>query len=117
MRTILLIRHGSTLLNHEDSSIDRVRGWQNIGLSEQGKIEAAGLAVKVSRYCPDALLSSDLKRAKQTAAILAKYSGMSLQKPTKDFRPWNVGEFVGRKSSEVVPILVQYVMEDRKSVV
>lgn len=110
-RDVQLIRHGATKLNNDDVSVDRIRGWKDIPLSEEGRKEANNLGKKVSGNPPDALLSSDLCRAQETAEIVSEHCGVKLQKPSKDFRPWNVGDLVGKKSKEAIPILAQYAVD------
>ncbi len=106
-RNILLIRHGATALNSDDHTVDRIRGWSDWPLSDQGKEEAKKLAFLDG--IPDILLTSDLIRAQQTAVIIANTLDIEMAlPPTEDFRPWNVGDFVGRSAAEVVPLLAQY---------
>jgi phosphoserine phosphatase len=75
---ILLIRHGETDWN----VIGRYQGQADPPLNEKGVAQAEKLAEKLVRYPPDRLVSSPLKRAAQTASILAK----SLTLPV-DFDP------------------------------
>ena len=110
-RHLQLIRHGATRLNNDDVSVDRIRGWKDVPLSPDGKSEAESLAKVIAKNPPDALFSSDLCRAEETASIIAKACGLKMEKATKDFRPWNVGEFAGQKSKEAVPILAEYATE------
>lgn len=111
LREILIIRHGATRLNNDDVSVDRIRGWKDVPLSDDGKAEAKRVAEQVAKDPPDVLLSSDLCRAEATAAEIAKACGIKLEKATKDFRPWNVGEFAGQKAKKAVPILARYAAE------
>lgn len=108
MRDIQIIRHGATKLNNDDASVDRVRGWKDIPLSPDGKSEAERLGTKLKSTPPDVLVSSDLKRAHDTAKIISDKTGVPISAVTKDFRPWNAGDFAGKPSSEAVPILAEY---------
>lgn len=105
-RTVLFIRHGATLLNHNDSLKDRIRGWTDLPLSDEGKAEIQRMADDVFEF--DSLLSSDLCRAVQTAEIISRKVGRPLQPPDKAFRPWNVGEFAGKVAAEAAPDLARY---------
>lgn len=101
----MLIRHGATKLNNDDVSVDRIRGWKDIPLSEDGRKEANDLGRKIIKDPPDVIISSDLKRAADTAKIISKITDVPVAKFSKMFRPWNVGEYAGKVSSEVIPKL------------
>lgn len=109
-RCILLMRHGATHLNSEDTSVDRIRGQKDVPLSPEGKEEAVKLAEKVAKDPPDCIFSSDLSRAADTAKMVAAASDLKFGKDnkTKGLRPWDVGTFAGKKSKEAVPILCDY---------
>ena len=108
MHRISIIRHGSTDLNDTSTSADRIRGWKDIPLNEQGREEAAKLGEKIAKKPPDVLLSSDLKRARETADIISSKIGVPVSEESKGFRPWNVGVYAGKLSSEAVPILSDF---------
>lgn len=107
-RRIILYRHGATDLNNDDVSIDRIRGWQDLALSQQGRDEAMRLAETVPDDPPDMLVSSDLKRSRDTAAIIAQQTGIPLADSSRRFRPWDVGNFSGQLSRQAVPVLMHY---------
>lgn len=67
-KKIILIRHGETDYNKER----RIQGWLNIPLNEIGHSQAKAAAELVKDYPVDALYSSDLLRAHETAIHLAK---------------------------------------------
>lgn len=72
---IMLVRHGETYWN----ASGKIQGRSDIELSPTGIEQAKILA----EFCPfekvDAVYSSDLKRAKMTAEILAEKFGLSVQ--------------------------------------
>jgi len=105
MRTVLIFRHGRTPLN----GTDQLRGWLDVDLTEEGRWEAAEVARKVSRDPPDILFSSDLRRAIDTARIIAAYNNIKLEVPCADFRPWNIGNLAGQDAAKAAPILAEYV--------
>lgn len=67
MTTLYLVRHGQTTWNAEG----RIQGHQNSVLTESGRSQVAALADKLADIHFDALYSSDLARAYQSAEILA----------------------------------------------
>jgi broad specificity phosphatase PhoE len=108
MHRIMIIRHGSTDLNDSKTSVDRIRGWKDIPLNEEGRAEAHKMADKLAKKPPDVLLTSDLKRASETAHIVSARIGVPVSERSEGFRPWNVGTYAGKLSSEAVPILSDY---------
>lgn len=108
MRQIQIIRHGATKLNNDDVSVDRIRGWKDIPLSKDGEDEAHSLADKIAKNPPDNIVSSDLKRAHDTAKIISDKSGIPIVDVTESFRPWNVGDYSGQVTSKAIPILGDY---------
>ncbi|MCQ9615816.1 histidine phosphatase family protein [Paenalcaligenes niemegkensis] len=73
-----LIRHGETSWNAER----RLQGWQDIPLNEVGIAQANELAAYLASnpldITFDLLVSSDLKRASQTAEIACAHMGLDL---------------------------------------
>ena len=108
IRSILLTRHGNTKMNNDDTSVDRLRGWIDVPLSPDGKKEAERVAKVIAKHEPEAIFTSDLCRAEETASIISKHTGIKVEKPTKDFRPWDIGDFAGKKANEAVPVLAKY---------
>lgn len=74
--TILLIRHGETAWN----AVRRLQGHIDIPLNEEGERQAAALARALAAEKLDAIVSSDLQRAMQTAqAVASLHAGLQLQ--------------------------------------
>ena len=65
---ILLIRHGETAWNAER----RLQGHIDIALNAEGERQAAALAAALAGEQFDAIVSSDLRRAHQTAMSVAR---------------------------------------------
>src|SRR5512146_906329 len=72
MTTLLIARHGETDWNREG----RWQGWADPPLNDTGRAQARKLAEELSTTAFDAVYSSDLRRAFQTAEILAAPHGI-----------------------------------------
>lgn len=74
MKQVLLIRHGQTQLNRAGA----LRGRLNVELTERGHWEARRLATRIAEeYRVDAIISSPLTRALQTAASVGQATGVT----------------------------------------
>lgn len=71
---IVLIRHGETAWNRET----RIQGHTDIPLSALGLAQAGRLAEALADEPLDAIYSSDLSRARQTAEALARTRGLEV---------------------------------------
>jgi len=78
-RRLLLLRHGRTAWN----AARRVQGQLEAELDDTGHRQAAAAAGAVARLSPATLWSSDSVRARQTAAYVAKETGLD---PSYDAR-------------------------------
>lgn len=104
MGKLLIIRHGHTSLNMPGRD-ERLRGWLDVPLDAEGLEEAEVAAEQVSAGCAvDAIYSSDLRRARQTAEVLRKRTRAPIV-TTSDLRPWNLGVFCGQRVREILPFL------------
>ena len=88
MTTILLARHGETDWNRER----RIQGHTDRPLTDEGRRQAADLAEELSGDPPDAVYSSDLARAHETARIVADRLGLDVvvlpELRERDFGTW-----------------------------
>ena len=66
---ILIIRHGQTAWN----KMKRYQGHSDIPLNEKGELQAVALAETLKHEQLDAIISSDLLRARKTAEEIAKW--------------------------------------------
>jgi 2,3-bisphosphoglycerate-dependent phosphoglycerate mutase len=71
MGKLILVRHGHTALNVPGKD-ERLRGWLDLPLDNQGLQEAADLAKRLADYPVEVIYSSDLRRARQTAELLRR---------------------------------------------
>jgi len=104
MGKLILVRHGHTSLNVPGRD-ERLRGWLDIPLDSQGLQEAAETAERLAAYPVEAIYSSDLRRARQTAEMLRRRTGAPRVTTSKDLRPWNLGVFCGQRVFDILPFL------------
>jgi broad specificity phosphatase PhoE len=96
VRRIILIRPGETAWNRDG----RWQGWVAAPLSEHGRRQAEALAKFVRNIGMSALYSSDLRRAAETAQLLAERLGFE---PVYDarLRERNIGAWQGLTLEEM----------------
>jgi|SRR5690348_13451823 broad specificity phosphatase PhoE len=90
MTTILLARHGETDWNRDG----RWQGHLDAPLNAVGLAQAAVLGAHVATLAVDALYSSDLARARQTAAAITATTGLTPVEDA-DLREVDVGVWAG----------------------
>ncbi|WOI57464.1 histidine phosphatase family protein [Palleronia sp. LCG004] len=93
MKRLLLIRHGETEWNADR----RLQGQRDIGLSTTGEAQALALAPLVASLAPGLVRSSDLVRARRTAALL----GHPGAKTEPRLREQALGDWEGRQIAEI----------------
>lgn len=89
-KKIILIRHGETDYNKER----RMQGWLDIPLNKAGRDQAKVAAVKLRGTKFDAIYSSDLIRAHETAKIIVKTLKHKIN-TTEALRERDMGIFSG----------------------
>lgn len=105
---LYVVRHGQTELNAGNA----YRGWEDVLLDAQGKKDAKEVGEFLRKRGIRWIVTSDLKRAVETADTIAKVLGIDPDKVYKDYslRPWNVGELAGQeKTKENEALLDEYV--------
>jgi probable phosphoglycerate mutase len=94
--TILLIRHGETDWNREG----RWQGWADPPLNETGRAQAVALAKRLASERVDAVYSSDLRRAFETAEPVAAAHGLPIV-ADRGLREIDVGSWSGLTHPEI----------------
>lgn len=96
MTKIYLVRHGETEWNHSK----RAQGLADIELNQAGREQAIKAAWEMSHIKVDAVYSSDLKRAMDTARPMAESHGLEvITEP--NFREIDQGEWEGLHVDEI----------------
>jgi broad specificity phosphatase PhoE len=93
--TILLARHG-------ESDWNRTKRWQGFAdrpLTDLGRRQAIELAARLEETELDAVYSSDLQRARETAEIVARSKHLDVQ-TVRDLREVDVGSWSGLTRAE-----------------
>jgi 2,3-bisphosphoglycerate-dependent phosphoglycerate mutase len=96
MTTILLTRHGETDWNRE-------KRWQGLAdrpLNARGREQARALAEQLEPLPFSAIYASDLRRAHETALIVAERRGLAVT-PLRALREIDVGSWTGLFYDEV----------------
>ncbi len=96
MLRLLVVRHGQTDFNAQR----RYQGAIDIALNATGVRQAEALAQRLSANEIDAIISSPLERALQTARIIAQTLSCDVQ-VMEHFRERSVGVYEGLTSEEV----------------
>ena len=105
------VRHGTTALNESSE----IRGWSDPELSTQGRHEAVKVAKSLSSKPIKQIYSSDLVRASDTAKAIA-FTTSAPVITTPNLRPWDLGDFTGKNSNDVVVQLKPYIEDPDKQV-
>jgi len=95
-RRLYLVRHGATTANREGRYI----GWDEHALSPEGLAQAEKAAQHLARLAPASLVTSDLRRCRETAAAIARATGL---RPAADrrLRELDFGRFSGLTYAEI----------------
>jgi broad specificity phosphatase PhoE len=98
-RRFLLVRHGVTDWNREM----RMQGHTDVPLNSDGRAQAARIGARLSAgaLSPDAVWSSDLSRAYETARSIATPLGLSVR-TTPLLRETMLGDWEGLTRDEIV---------------
>ncbi len=90
MTRFILIRHGETDWNVEG----RYQGQSNVSLNERGYRQALEVAFTLKDREPSIIYSSDLKRARETADVIAGVLGLLVRMDPR-LREIHLGEWEG----------------------
>lgn len=91
MTTLILIRHGQSVTNLTRT----FTGQNDVPLTDLGREQAERTALYLDRFPITAIWSSDLSRARETAAPTAKRHGLTVRTDPR-LREMNAGEWQGK---------------------
>lgn len=81
------LRHGESVNNQ----LDRVNGWTDSPLTTRGECQARAAAHIFSKYAIERIVTSDLRRARRTAEIVAEVLKLAEIEVLPDLRERNWG--------------------------
>lgn len=96
MTSICLIRHGETAWNEEG----KLQGREDIPLNDRGRDQAQKLADALAAGSWDLLVSSPLRRAWETATIIAAHLGLPEPLPVPELMERDYGAASGLTKAE-----------------
>ena len=97
LQHLILMRHGETDWNAEA----RLQGHRDIALNDAGLRQAAAAAPSVAALTPQVIVSSDLSRARNTAAPVAELTGLDVAIDQR-LRETSMGLWEGLTRADVV---------------
>jgi len=95
-RRLVMLRHGQTEFN----AGSRMQGQLDTGLSELGRDQAVAAAEVLAKFDPLLIVSSDLRRAYDTAVTLAERTGAPMVVDRR-LRETHLGDWQGMTHTEV----------------
>lgn len=96
MTRVILVRHGET----EWNATKRAQGHADVPLNAAGRAQALDAARELAVFPVDAVYSSDLRRALDTARAIARLHGLEVE-AEPGFREIDQGEWTGLTSEEI----------------
>jgi len=93
---MIFVRHGQTVWNAES----RYQGHSDTDLSEVGRLQALRVADRLKCEPISAVYSSDLRRASDTAAMIAERHGLDVQTDVR-LRECEFGEWEGLTVTQI----------------
>jgi len=98
MTTVVVVRHGETDWNREG----RIQGWAASPLNERGRRQARAAGRHLAAtYDLDRVVASDLRRTRETTAMVREGGELPEPEFTKGWRERSFGEFQGLTYEQV----------------
>ncbi len=100
---LLLLRHSYTT-----KKPDIIQGTDNtIGLSDFGRVQAANVAARLKPFNLEYIVSSEIRRAQQTAEIVADALNIPIITYDSRLNEYNYGTLTGHSAKELSPTTLQ----------
>jgi broad specificity phosphatase PhoE len=96
VRRLVMLRHGQTEFN----AGSRMQGQLDTDLTDLGRAQAVAAAEVLAKRQPLLIVSSDLRRAAETAAALGERSGLAVRLDTR-LRETHLGDWQGLTHQQV----------------
>jgi broad specificity phosphatase PhoE len=96
LRMVVLLRHGQTDYN----VAGRMQGHLDSMLTEDGLAQAMAAAPDIAKVAPERIISSDLRRARDTAGFVGGACGLPVGLDAR-LRETHLGEWQGRTVPEI----------------
>lgn len=97
MTEIYLVRHGQSIWNNEH----RWAGQADPPLTDLGRLQAQKACSRLKEMGFQSVTSSDLRRARETASIIASELDVKLAPPVSELKERHSGEIYGLTSQEI----------------
>jgi broad specificity phosphatase PhoE len=107
--TIYIVRHGQD----EDNATDVLNGRRDTPLTELGRKQAVQVAAKLASYNISAVYSSPLKRAYETAKIIAQKSTVDNVAVDLDLIERDFGSMTGKPVADILKYSTNYIQADK----
>ncbi len=95
-RQLVMVRHGQTQFN----AGSRMQGQLDTELTDLGRAQALAAAEVLSKRQPLLIVSSDLRRAYDTAVMLGEHTGLRVQVETR-LRETHLGDWQGMTHAQI----------------
>jgi broad specificity phosphatase PhoE len=109
MNTLFLVRHGQD----EDNARHLINGRRDTELTEVGRTQAAEVATQLPSVGVSTIYASPLRRAQQTAEIVAQHLGIQEIRLDPDLIERDYGSLTGVPASAIEQIATRVVVVDR----
>ena len=96
VRRLVMLRHGQTAFNLGS----RMQGQLDTELTELGRAQAIAAAEALAKHQPLLIVSSDLRRAYETAVALQERTGLRLRADDR-LRETHLGDWQGMTHTEI----------------
>lgn len=96
LRHLVLLRHGQTDYN----ATGRMQGHLDSHLTPEGVAQAGRVAPEIARLKPHRIISSDLRRAADTADVVAAACGVPVEVDAR-LRETHLGDWQGRTVADI----------------